>query len=568
MKITSETAEYTPRVTDCGSYTELRLGADELSGEREAVFTLFTAAAGEEGYFVIPDCFQPRIGSFICRFDAPREEGEALYRFPLLPIFGALRGESALLAIVTGMRHDFHIRLTFAGGIYTLAAVFDFSEYPPYEDVVIRLAELTGEDASYSGMARYYRRYQLERGACLPIREREKLYPGLRNAADCFSVRIRHGWKPRPAAVRHQTPENEPPMGVAMDFERTVRLMEAFARNGMDKAELCLVGWNKSGHDGRFPQHFPVEEKLGGESGLLSVIEAGKRLGYPVDLFTNSTGAYEVADCWSEEYIAKQSDGALQVGGVTGSGVCYRVCAKRAYERSDLSMLPRVSEMGCRGLHYVDVQTIVPPQVCHDKNHPLNRAQWVEWVCRIMKLSRDCFGGYSSEGGYDCYAGLLDYALYITFGLGRANQFADARVPLWQLVYNGIILSNPSAETVNYMVKGQRERLLAVEYNARPVAYYYSKFCADGHNWMGETDLVAPDDEAIEGTAALLAREYREYRRRSRLQREFMEEHRILNGDLRLVSYSGGTSVVVNYGDREQRYNGTVVPALDYVIID
>ena len=43
--------------------------------------------------------------------------------------------------------------------------------------------------------------------------------------------------------------------------------------------------------------------------------------------------------------------------------------------------------------------------------------------------------------------------------MGRANQFADARVPLWQLVYNGIILSNPSAETVNYMVKGQREGL-------------------------------------------------------------------------------------------------------------
>lgn len=68
-------------------------------------------------------------------------------------------------------------------------------------------------------------------------------------------------------------------MQTAIDFEKTIRLMECFKRHDIDKAEFCLVGWNKSGHDGRFPQHFPVEEQLGGMEGMLRVMKTGKRLG-------------------------------------------------------------------------------------------------------------------------------------------------------------------------------------------------------------------------------------------------------------------------------------------------
>ena len=44
--------------------------------------------------------------------------------------------------------------------------------------------------------------------------------------------------------------------------------IKEFKSQGIDKAEFCLVGWNVSGHDGRFPQLSPVEERLGGEKKL------------------------------------------------------------------------------------------------------------------------------------------------------------------------------------------------------------------------------------------------------------------------------------------------------------
>ena len=75
-------------------------------------------------------------------------------------------------------------------------------------------------------------------------------------------------------------PENEPEMHVASTFRDVSDLLDEFHKRGIDEAEFCLVGWNKSGHDGRWPQAFPVEEKLGGEEELRKLTEKAKRMGF------------------------------------------------------------------------------------------------------------------------------------------------------------------------------------------------------------------------------------------------------------------------------------------------
>lgn len=60
-------------------------------------------------------------------------------------------------------------------------------------------------------------------------------------------MRIRQGWKPVPPPVREQTPETEPEMHVAATFDDVSELLDVFQAHGIDKAEICLVGWNKSG---------------------------------------------------------------------------------------------------------------------------------------------------------------------------------------------------------------------------------------------------------------------------------------------------------------------------------
>ncbi len=79
-----------------------------------------------------------------------------------------------------------------------------------------------------------------------------------------------------------------------------------------------------------------------------------------------------------------------------------------------------------------------------------------------------------------CVCG-LDYALYVYFGglSGKHNAMHDRLIPIWQLVYNGIILNNPFTETVNAPAKDLFTQTKLVEFNGRPTFYIYSKFKSD-----------------------------------------------------------------------------------------
>lgn len=526
------------------------------------------AQAGDSGYYIIPTCKQ-RIGCFITRF-TPRAENHNEYSSFAMPLFARTTGKEAVLAVVTGMALDYRLICGTKRKDYYLYARFDFDEYRPYEDIAIEYMTLTGDNADYSGIARRYRQYKLDRHDCRPYAQRAKENPLLQYASECFSIRLRLGWKPRPTPCAYQTRENEPEMRVAIPFAKAERLMEEFKRQGIDKAEFLLVGWNSKGHDGRFPQHFPIEEMLGGEEGFVKVIKTGERLGYPVDSFTNSTCAYRVADCWDEELVVKNKDGSMLYDAVTGSGTEYRICPKRALDFSE-DVLSRLSQLGSRGLHYIDVISVVEPFSCHDQRHPCNRAQSVAYYHQIMEQSKKYFGGSSSEGGWDCYAGDIDYALYIDFDLenpARRAPLCDAYIPLWQLVYHGIIMSNPNSLTVNYPVKGRKAMLQCVEYGARPVIYYYGSYCDGGQNWMGEKDIRCDTEEELVESVRCIKREYDRYQTMSRLQMLFMDQHTILEDGVNLVRYSDGTEIVCNYTDLPYTYREKTVPPLDYVLID
>ncbi|UKI36277.1 MAG: hypothetical protein L6V93_20585 [Clostridiales bacterium] len=111
-----------------------------------------------------------------------------------------------------------------------------------------------------------YLENKLKNGYVPPLKKGQKKDASLKKAADSIEVRVRQGWKPAPSPVENQTPETEPEMHVACDFDRVGDISKSFKKEGIKNAEFCLVGWNIGGHDGRFSADFPpVDERLGGE---------------------------------------------------------------------------------------------------------------------------------------------------------------------------------------------------------------------------------------------------------------------------------------------------------------
>ena len=544
----------------------LTIPKENIPKESEYIYAfddVFKAKVDSDGYYACSNDFERHSG-FLTYFKK-RDDFDELLEINLANMFGVRTKEDTAMAIVSGMPYVYQLHMTKRGDTYRLGLYYDLKRYAIDENIVVEISFL-GKNATYVDIAKAYRNYQLTVGGCVPIKDR--MNSTIEYVKDSVEIRIRMGWKPVPPTVLEQTVENEPYMHIACTFERVKDIVDELKKQGVEKAELCLVGWNKSGHDGRWPTAFPVEEKLGGEEALKDLIEYTKDNGYKIVCHTNSTGCYHISSEFNEgEIVVKRRDGSLAVNNEPWSGgKAYMLCPHKGLEfaRRDL---PKIKSLGFEGVHYIDVMSIVKPKQCFDKNHPVSLRESLKLNDNIMELAKETFGGFSSEGAFDHCAKCLDYVLYTCWNR-KKKCYMDEGVPLWEIIYHGIIMNNAGSNTVNYTIKGADDRLQLIESCARPAFYFYSKFTSNNSDWMGIDDIRADNDDDIKFAVSKISQACSEYRKYSRLQTEFIEDYQKIQGDeVTEVTYSDGTKIVINFSDEDFNYNGQIVKAKNYFIL-
>ena len=534
-------------VTDNGKYITIKPETGDMDDMKyiDLAYNLADAEAGDSGYYIIPRGSNSP-DDHICAF-TEGEDAETDASAFQMAMYGFIRNKEGWCAIVTGYTCDYHLIIGRTSGKYHMYPRFYLEDGKPYEEISVRLYRLSGEDADYSGAARVYREYMMSERGCRLIRERENEI--LKYAGESLYVRIRLAWKPVPSPVEEQTDENEPPLHVAMTFDQVSDFIDRMKASGVEKAEICLVGWNISGHDGRWPQIFPVEPKLGGEERLRTLISHAKEIGYNICCHTNTTDSYSIADNYSPEITRKNRDGTIACHSwCWGGGRPRWVCPEKGLEIAKKE-LPRVAALGFRGLHYIDVISTIAAQPCYDKDHPETRRRCADVFRETAEYTHGLFGGFASEGGYDHTQPYLDYGLYISFydtDSEKLPPLFTRPVPIWQIVYHGITLSNPYTSTVNSPIKSRRHQLEVIERGGRPTAYIYSKFQSSGSNWMGNDDLTCNDEKDTAHTAELLGEMYREFAPYACLQAQTIERHEFSDGVARTY-YEDGSVMVTDY---------------------
>ena len=519
----------------------------------------FTAKAGEEGYFFSSAIQRHGI---ITRFKAQEDSLLHSAETPTL-LIGAKREDLSVIAYPDGMRYDMSQLLRVKDNEYTLCYRVRLGGDAPYEDVSVDFY-LLPKGTEYSEMAVYYRNILLSKGLITPITKKAEEREAVSYAKDAPEIRIRMGWKPAPSPIADQTLENEPPMHVACTFRDVMNFIDELKKAGIDKAQLCLVGWNKSGHDGRWPDAFPVEPLLGGEEGLRELISYAKENGYAIVCHTNSTDAYPISPK-TEGNLVLDEEGKEHEGGVWSGGRARRLCPKKALEFGK-EILPRVADLGFSGLHYIDVLAVISPMKCSNPAHRVTRRETVEYYKELMQLCHDLFGGFSSEGAYDFAESYVDYGFYISNNR-PPHPLADEYIPLWELIYHGFILYNVSTTTVNEPIRDIDDRLMFAEYGGRLSYYVYQKFItrASSANWLGSEDLTM-DGEEMAKTIAVIKKGYEKHKKYFYLQETTMDKHEI-KGDIRIVTFGNGVKLIVNYGDTEYTDGNITVGAKDYLYI-
>lgn len=505
------------------------------------------AKIGDDGYYVIADADGK--GSRLCQFKPRKNDGERVYIQRLMPLCGAKTKDTCRMYVAEKSAAIFHVVYGLSDGDYSIKARFVFDGAEAYEDIVIKVFDFDS-DCGYSDMAVKYREYKLEKGDCIPLIEKVKTRPAVAYAEDSPEIRIRMGWKPAPPKILEQTPENEPEMFVACTFTDVSKFLDELKNVGVEKAQICLVGWNKSGHDGRYPQLFPVEEKLGGEEELRKLVAHGKELGYNIVCHTNSTDCYSVAENFSEDIVTRKLNGDLDINEAGWSGGrMYNLCPACAEEFAKKD-LPKVAELGFEGLHYIDVMSVIALRWCHSEMHPSNPAETLEHYNNIMEMCHKIFGGFASEGVFDFAARYLDYGLYVSWPPVE-DDMLDVDIPLWSIAYHGIILANPTTDTVNFTIKDEKNAVFMAEYGARPSFYIYSKFMVGGDqdDWLGKEDLILNTDEDIRFSARMIKKGWEDMKEINELKNDFILSHKIMDDGKRWIKYSSGAEVCVDYNN-------------------
>ncbi len=503
--------------------------------------------AGGEGFYLLPRNISMRGDVQI--FFTEREDDVLSYSKPVMAVY-AVKKEGFCALIRFERNYKFDLNATLKDGVYNayLSTEFGGKKDLPYDDIRIEIIPIP-ENATLGTFAKCERELRLSRGEIKPLAEKCRERAVVDYASRSPLIRIRMAWKQSPSPVKHQTTENQPPVHVACDFARVRDIADALYARGVKECELQLVGWNLGGHDGAFPQLFPVEPALGGEKEMQKTFEHVKSLGYRISTHTNLIDSYELADCFSWDDVVMTADGEyLQVGDY-GGGLAYHVCPERQMYTS-MNTVPELVKYGENGLHFNDVISIVEPDTCHSPKHPCTTADGIKYVNTIMNTQMGMFGGFSSEGCFDFALGNLDYGLYVSFadGFGRKEfPLADAYVPFFELTYHGILLYNPTSPTVNYPIKNPEDKLTFILRGGRPSFYFHSKFRTGAKNWMGEIDFLTDTDDDLAFACDRIAEAQREYESLAHLQKVYMSEYECANG-VATVTYENGTKIIGSFG--------------------
>ncbi len=513
------------------------------------IYTPLTEASlGEKGYWFGAD---GRLGYFT------EENASMFMRFNPMPIFGLKKSNIGVLVQVRGMRHDFMTICIAQNGKYRIFPSFLLREaVEAYEDIVVDYKIFKNSDANYSAMARSYRKEQLKSGKVIPLKERAKNNPVLAYAAESIFVKIPMGSRANPKKQKHN---DNPKINVWRTYDDVLNILEKLKEVGVDKAEICLTGWQTGGHDGNFPTLFPAEPAMGGDAGLAKVIAKSKELGFRISGHVCHDDAYSVSPDFDIADIAKSKNGAPKIGGITSGGLMYKLCYKQYFNKFLDKEIKGMKQRGFNGSYHVDVTTAVSPRSCFDPKHPCTREETSLYQNKIAEKLKQKFGMFSSESSSDHLASNLDNALYVAFPPhnGLKSKLVHRFIPFWQIVYHGIIISNPFYATIDYnyektkkheldianAVGGKEERRLYLyEFGGRPT--FYNEF---------NVNNLAPVKQA-----------YDEYQKLKHLQYEFIEGHKKIASDVYQTRFSDGSKIIANHSDADYVFEGEIVKAKDY----
>lgn len=486
----------------------------------------------------------------------------------MLPVYGIKNGSNALLAAICEGEEDTSIKVAPEGFAVNLNRVYFDLNYRHFyyinlsditvdgksmsarpveiradremiqKDREVRMFFLSGDKADYSGMANKYREFLIENNLIKKVIAKNDYIP--------LALNLFMGIKEERMLFDKFIPMTT--------FENAVTISEEFKKRGIDSMQVILKGWAKGGY-GMYPVNWPPERLLGGKAGLERY--AGYASDNNIQLFLQNNFTQALIENGG---FSTRKDVVIQGNKLTVTN-----------QRKDIFLLnPFVSLKRLENYNKVGIEGAgvaierIGAMIYHDYNRDNSCGR--EQTARIWSMMLQAAAKENShlavEGGNQYVLSLTDRLYNIP--LESSNYLiTDETVPFYQMVVHGMIpyTSDPGNLSSDYAVS----KLKWIEYGCMPYFELTYQKSVNLKNTAYNTLFTSYYMDWVE-TAV---RVYEEFNQRLKgTWDQTITEHNKVGEKLYKILYKNGTTIYINYNNREAVCEGYKINALDYMVIE
>ncbi len=498
-----------------------------------------------------------------------------------LPVFGIIREGGAMLGIIEQGASAATINADVAGKLNSYNYVYPafyvinkgevtlqansqertlpkFQERPMKSDYTVRYAFLSGEDADYAGMARYYQHYLMDSGGLpAPIEAKAAADPGLP-----FYLQLDGSITKQKHFVGIPYRANE----ALTTFDQAKDIVSRMQERGIEHIKLKYAGWFNGGLDHKVPNKVKVDGVIGGSRGLRDFVSYAREEG--IELYPDAA----IVTALSGAGFDEKDDASRTLRGLPAS--LYPL--DLALNRRDRSRSPsyavsprlveRYTDRLLRAFDGYDTGGIslqdLADQVNSDfrKNKQIDRTESEAISAGALRKIGEANLKVMADGG-NAYA--LPYVTDIVRAPLSNSGFKleDEAIPFYQMVIRGHIGYTGAPYNLSAYTNEKQYVLRLLEYGA---GVHFEWIHAPNHK-VKDTEfnhLYAVNYEQWLDQAADIYHEVNDVLG-SAGQEPIVEHTKLADGVFKTV-YGNGMYVIVNYNSAPVTIDGSTIEAESY----
>ena len=318
---------------------------------------------------------------------------------------------------------------------------------------------------NYVDMAKRYRRYVMDTGLFVSLREKIARTPAVGDLFGIAQTRVSILRNLTPASDRYDTKDASKNYSLTTFDERAKQLRDLKSK-GIDQLLVYVSGWPQLGYDRQHPDPLPPPEKAGGWEGMKRLLDTCRELGYKVIFHDQYRDYYLDAPSYNEQFAVHEEDNSkppLQFPGSRfGDSKQGQIPLMRHWDGGPQAYLNARFQLGhllknyqllfdhgitTQGI-YIDVIGYVPPDQDFNPEHPTTHTDAMRGQIAMMNWSRRNLGIVATEAGADW---VIPYVDVINQSGGGSKAIL---VPLYQLVYHDAVITSFGARDQKTLLQG------------------------------------------------------------------------------------------------------------------